>query len=199
MKIYILRHEDRTQDSTFFSPLTELGLHNSKKLSSILKENNINLIFSSPFIRTLQTVHPFLKESNQMVNLEYGLSEIYHPDCIPRNSVGIVLPEYLAKQYNYNPNYETVIKPKEIKYPETKKDCENRMIKVIKEIIEKNWKKDINILIVTHQTLCTKMIKILNKSCENHRKELDIEINNEYKRGQICLIFDDGWTFQKLN
>ena len=37
MKIYILRHEDRTQDCTFFSPLTELGLHNSKKLVDVLK------------------------------------------------------------------------------------------------------------------------------------------------------------------
>lgn len=199
MKIYILRHEDRTQDSTFFAPLTELGLNNSKKLSSILKKNNINLIFSSPFIRTLQTVKPFLKETGQMVNIEYGLSEIYYPDIIPPKSVGITLPEYLAKQYNYNPNYETIIKPNEIKYPENKKDCENRMITVIRDIINKNWIKDINILIVTHQTLCTKMIKVLNKSCENHRKELDIEFTKEYQRGKVCLIFDNGWTFEKLN
>ena len=32
MKIFILRHEDRTQDATFFSPLTSTGLEKSELL-----------------------------------------------------------------------------------------------------------------------------------------------------------------------
>jgi hypothetical protein len=32
MKIYLLRHEDRTQDCSFFAPLTYDGLENAKKL-----------------------------------------------------------------------------------------------------------------------------------------------------------------------
>ena len=38
MKLYILRHEDRTQDCSFFSPLTKEGLNNSIKLIDILKK-----------------------------------------------------------------------------------------------------------------------------------------------------------------
>ena len=57
MKIYILRHEDRTMDCTFFSPLTKKGLENSLSLISLLKEKNISYIYCSPFIRTLQTVY----------------------------------------------------------------------------------------------------------------------------------------------
>ena len=75
MKLYILRHEDRTQDCSFFSPLTLVGLNNSKKLAEHLKKENINLIFSSPFIRTLQTVQPYVKETKISINLEYSLSE----------------------------------------------------------------------------------------------------------------------------
>ena len=59
MKLYILRHEDRTQDATMFSPLTKEGLKNSLNLVDILQDLEIDYIYSSPFIRTLQTVHPF--------------------------------------------------------------------------------------------------------------------------------------------
>ena len=36
MKLFILRHEDRTQDATFFSPLTKIGLDNSLNLMTFL-------------------------------------------------------------------------------------------------------------------------------------------------------------------
>lgn len=199
MKIYILRHEDRTQDCTFFSPLTELGLHNSKKLVSILKENNINLIFSSPFIRTLQTVNAYLKNNNLKVNLEYGLCEIQHPDIIPPKSVGIELPKYLAKHYNYNPEYTSFIKHDGLKYPEETKGLQNRTIKLIRHIIEKYYKTDLNILLVTHQGLCNTILKIINKFSTNYKNKLGLEILNGYQKGKLCLIFDNDWTFKKLN
>jgi 2,3-bisphosphoglycerate-dependent phosphoglycerate mutase len=199
MKIYILRHEDRTQDCTFFSPLSEIGLHNAKKLVPILKENNINLIFSSPFIRTLQTVNPYLKEISQTVNLEYGLCDIHHPDIIPPRSVGVTLPEYLAKHYNYNPEYKSLIKANEIKYPENTKDCEKRMRRVIKSIIENYYKTEKNILIVTHQSLCDTMIKVINKFSNDYRHKLNDEISKGYQKGKLCLIFENDWTFKRLN
>ncbi len=72
MKIYILRHEDRTQDCTFFSPLTKKGLENSAELVPVLVKCKIDIIFTSPFIRTLQTVYPFIKETKIKPYLEYG-------------------------------------------------------------------------------------------------------------------------------
>jgi 2,3-bisphosphoglycerate-dependent phosphoglycerate mutase len=199
MKIYILRHEDRTQDCTFFSPLSEVGLRNAKRLVQVLKDNNINLIFSSPFIRTLQTVNPYLKETNQLVNIEYGLSEIHHQDIIPPKSVGLSLPEYMAKHYNYNSNYNSFIKHNEIKYPENIKDLQNRMIKVIKYIIMNYYKTELNILIVTHQSLCDTMIKIINKFSPTYRHKLSNKISTGYQKGKLTLIFDNGWTFNELN
>ena len=199
MKIYILRHEDRTHDCTFFSPLTELGLNNSKKLISSLKENNINLIFSSPFIRTLQTIDPYLKNSKLTVNLEYGLCEIQHPDIIPPKSVGIELPTYLAKYYNYNPEYTSFIKFNELKYPENTKDLENRTIKIIRYIIKEYYKTDLNILLVTHQGLCNTILKIINKT-SIYKNKLGLEIENGYQKGKLCLIFDNNnWKFKNIN
>ena len=62
MKIFILRHEDRTMDATFFSPLTLKGLENSVELIDDLDNNEIDLIYSSPYIRTLQTIYPYSKK-----------------------------------------------------------------------------------------------------------------------------------------
>ena len=133
MKLYILRHEDRTQDATFFSPLTKDGLENSEKLIELLKELNINLIYSSPFIRTLQTIHPYAKYKNLKINIDYSLSELQHPDLIPPNSYQVTLPKYIAKDFNYNKIYESLIQPTQFKYPED----EQAMMKRVKKILTK--------------------------------------------------------------
>ena len=43
MKLYILRHEDRTIDASFFGPLTKEGIINSNKLEE-------NSLFKMPKI-----------------------------------------------------------------------------------------------------------------------------------------------------
>ena len=95
MIIYLLRHEDRTQDCTFFSPLTKKGLENSIILKDKLKELDINVIYSSPFIRTLQTIYPYSISSGNKINIDYSLAEIQLPDLIPPNSYKVKLPKYL--------------------------------------------------------------------------------------------------------
>ncbi len=46
MKIYILRHEDRTIDASFFSPLTEKGLINANNLCFYLEKIDITKILN---------------------------------------------------------------------------------------------------------------------------------------------------------
>ena len=116
MKIYILRHEDRTMDATFFSPLTEKGLENSIELIDDLKDEKIDIIYSSPFIRTLQTIYPYSKEKNIKINLEYSIAEFQHHKIIPEKSYQVRLPEYLAEKFNYNKEYNSLKYPEEFKY-----------------------------------------------------------------------------------
>ena len=57
MKIYLLRHEERVHDASFFAPLTKNGLINvSSELLEYLDDLNITQIYCSPFLRTMQTV-----------------------------------------------------------------------------------------------------------------------------------------------
>jgi len=198
MKIYILRHEDRTQDCSFFAPLTKKGLDNSIKLVNLMSKCNIGLIYCSPFIRTLQTVYPYAKEKNLKINLEYGISEIHNEDIIPKKAVGISLPEYLAECFNYQPDYKTIIKPTEIVYPEQIKDISLRVMRVLRKIIESYAKSDESIVLVTHQSLCAEVLKIINNSVE-FKNKLEPTVINNYEKGKLSLIYDNGWTFKPIN
>lgn len=196
MKIYILRHEDRTQDCSFFAPLTKQGLDNSVKLIDKLKKHNINLVFSSPFIRTLQTIYPYVKEKGMKINLEYGLSELHHTDLIPPKAVGISLPEYLAELFNSNPEYKTVIKPTDIPYPENNSNVTGRVKEFLRTLFVEYSKTDYNIVIVTHQSVCNSILGLVNKHSNRFKGKLSEKILNNFEKGKLCLIFDNDWTYE---
>lgn len=199
MKIYILRHEDRTQDCSFFAPLTKTGLENSINLVPVLNKKNINMVICSPFIRTLQTIFPFVKESKNKVKIEYGLSEFHNQDIIPKKAVGISLPEYLAESFEYDSTYKTVIKPTEIVYPESEKDMKKRCKRVLKDVISTYFETDYNIIIVTHQSLCRAFLQIVNQKSSSLKDKIDENEINNYKTGKVCKIFDNGWTYEPVN
>jgi broad specificity phosphatase PhoE len=201
MKIYILRHEDRTQDCSFFAPLTKTGLEKSIKLVKYLEKEKINKIYSSPFIRTLQTIYPYAKKNDIKINIEYGLSEIHHEDIIPKKAVGINLPEYLAESFNYNSEYKTLVKPTDIIYPERIINIEERVKRVLRKVITDNLELNNNILLVSHQSLCSTILKIVNNSSDEFKNKLDDSIINNYEKGKACLIYDlkKGWTYKTIN
>lgn len=195
MKIYILRHEDRTQDCSFFSPLTETGLNNSIKLIDFLKKENITKIYCSPFIRTLQTIYPFAKSTNTKINLEYGLCELHHQDLIPKKALGITLPEYLAIAFNSDLDYKTVIKSTDIVYPETNKDVGKRVKKFLQNLIMQNFESCENIVIVSHQSICCEILKIVNKN-----NKIDKSLITTYDKGKLSLVFDTSeWKYKSIN
>ena len=193
MKIYILRHEDRTQDCSLFAPLTKNGLLRAEKLVSLLEGVKIDIVFSSPFIRTLQTIEPYLKETQKKVNIEYSLSEINHADLIPKKAIGMYLPEYIAENYNYNPDYNSFIKPTDIIYPEQFKHVDIRFKKFLGELFNEYIKKDKTILLVTHQSMCCSVLNIVNKY-----NKLDEEVINNYPTGQLTLVYNDNWTYKPI-
>ncbi len=196
MKIYILRHEDRTMDGTFFSPLTQEGLENAVKLVDILKECKIDTIYSSPFIRTLQTVLPYAKSRGIKINLEHSLAEIQHPHLIPVKSYQINLPLYIAEQFNYNPNYTSCLDPTNHIYPENEKCVSQRVKKFMGKLLKESIDDNKTILIVSHQIVCNCLLKIATKK----NRDLCIDCSYNYPKGALTFIFDtDEWKFEPIN
>lgn len=200
MKIFILRHEDRTQDATFFSPLTETGIKNSEKLIHDLEKIDINCIYSSPFVRTLQTVYPYSKKQRIPIKLEYSLSEIQHQDIIPKNSYQVRLPEYMADIFNADKEYNTTFNPEDHKYPEKTEDVEKRVKLFLKNLIQNNYKNpNKNILLVTHQEPCISILKIINHSRKD-KKPVPDKLLEEYPKGKLSQVFEgNNWCFKPIN
>ena len=153
MKLYILRHEDRTQDATFFSPLTKQGLENSEKLIEQLENIGITHVYSSPYIRTLQTIYPYCKKHNIKIKLEYGLCEIQHEDIIPKKSYQVRLPEYMAELFNYDAGYNEKFAPEELSYPENEKKVYDRLRDILKHIISLHGPSNDNVILNTQREM----------------------------------------------
>ena len=197
MKLYVLRHEDRTMDLTFFSPLTKNGLENSIKLIENLEKEKINSIYSSPYIRTLQTIYPYSKKYNIIPKLDYSITELYQEDNIPKKSYQITIPEYIAESFNYDDEYKSITMPDKINFPENIKDFNQRIKFFLKNLIRNNYNSDKNILLVTHQGVVDIIMRLLSKG----NKEIKESVNDlKYPKGALTKIFEDNeWKFKKIN
>ena len=72
-----------------------------------------------------------------------------------------------------------------------------RIKKILYHLIKKYTSTNINILLVTHQSLCKAVLDIII-SCNNDIIINDFIINN-YPKGHITLIFDNKWCFKLIN
>lgn len=195
MKIYILRHEDRTQDATMFSPLTETGLDNSIKLIQDLEDIEFDIIYSSPYIRTLQTVYPYVKKYNKKVNIDYSLCEFQSSYLIPENSYQVRLPEYLAKSFSYNSHYKSIFDPENISYPENEHEVNKRVKSFLTKLMNEHLESRKKVLLVTHQAVCNSILKIATKELEYKHNFTD-----SYPKGGVTKVWDvDEWVYKPIN
>lgn len=157
MKIILLRHEKRGIDVGFFSELTDEGYIDSVNLADKLKKYPIDVIFSSPFTRTLQTVYFTSLTINKKVNVEYGLYEYLH------NIYFQLTPWYYEtkdlKHKNLkkiiNKKYKSVVQKEDFQVLEFENNLEKRIIKFFNYLY--NNYNDKTILIVTHKGVINKI------------------------------------------
>lgn len=74
--LILLRHEERDEDISYESPLTNNGKFNSRyKVVNNLLEYSIDEIYCSPFIRTMETIQPYCEKTGKKINIEWCLAE----------------------------------------------------------------------------------------------------------------------------
>ena len=158
MKLILLRHENRTSDYTFFSPLTELGINNSINLEFPI---DVDYIFSSPYIRTIQTIYPYCMKNNKLINIEYGLKEfLFNPEAVYYNSLNYLYPQW--EKYIYlnniiNNNYKSIIENNIIHIPEIEENLDNRLVNFFNTLLSTSNLLDKTILIISHQGVINKI------------------------------------------
>jgi broad specificity phosphatase PhoE len=163
MNIVLLRHEERADnDIGVFSKLTENG---KKNADSIVLENlskeNIDIIFCSPFIRTIETIYPYCVKNNIKINIEYSICEYLHNRYFiknePRYELNDILNNYSTKDLTniINNTYESLIKKDDLIVLEDEIQLEKR-VKNFFDYLKLNYSNK-NILIVTHKGVINKI------------------------------------------
>jgi broad specificity phosphatase PhoE len=158
MRVILLRHEERGIDVGFYSSLTEHGIINAcNYLPDKLHASKIDVIFSSPFLRTLQTIYPYANLYNKKVNIEYGLYEYLHnPYFLLGNwyyTINDINDSDLKSIINYK--YKSIIKKYDFSVLEDENDLEKRVKKFF-EYLKRNFYNQ-TVLIVTHKGVINKI------------------------------------------
>ena len=170
MKIILLRHEERPDNQVgFMTNLTKNGSKNTHKLANKLQKYNIDIIFSSPYVRTLQTIYPFTKKNpNIKINPEYALQEYLHHSYFLVDNIIYDVRDLFTSDSKYlldhvNLDYKSYISKNELIIPENEKMLENRIMKFMNHIIQKYGNTDKTILLVSHKGIINKIKDIYNK------------------------------------
>lgn len=175
MKLYLLRHEEHDLgDASFYSSLNSDGLDCANKLKYTLEYHNINLLFCSPFKRTLLTIKPYCEMKNLLVNIDYSLYDVNvesKRDLLPSDD------EYILKNMFYISF---------TKFNDIKKDNGFERSQGFLNYLLTNYKDlNFNILLITHGEIIK---NIVNKE--------DFKIPP--MGGLVCLDTDNN-TVEKVN
>ncbi|MDJ0743615.1 MAG: histidine phosphatase family protein [Xenococcaceae cyanobacterium MO_167.B27] len=152
--VWIARHGNRfdfvypewfnTAERRYDPPLSEDGLLQGYQLGKRLQSENINHIFSSPFLRTIQTAHQIADILDLPIKLEAGLSEWFNPNWMsetPQTHPREILED---KYHRIDWNYCSYLHPQ---YPETETEVNYRTGKTAKWLVD-NFPD--NLLLVGH-------------------------------------------------
>lgn len=158
MKLILLRHEKRYIDPGFFTSLTKDGLLNSNDLVDFIEYYDPNVIYSSPFLRTIQTIRPYAVQKNKKVRIEYSLYEYIHAEEFTKDNYMHHVTELNHDVFkDIIDNYEPIIQPEDLKCKENEEDLKKRVYHFI-EILKERHNENDTVLIVSHMSVLN-MIK----------------------------------------
>ncbi|MGF7013884.1 2,3-bisphosphoglycerate-dependent phosphoglycerate mutase [Ornithinibacillus bavariensis] len=148
--IYFVRHAHSiyTPDE-LGRPLSAKGLKDAKHITELLREKDIDLVYSSPYKRAIQTVHGIAQHISKHIILEDNFKE-------RRLSVDPV--------EDFQAAIERVWHDDSFSFPggESNRDAQKRGCKALKNILAENERK--NIVIGTHGNIMVLMMSYFDKT-----------------------------------
>lgn len=178
-----MRHCERDiNNCSFESPLLDVGHINAQQACNTMETYNITKIFSSPFLRTIQTSHYYSKEHNIPINIDYSLCEFVDSDDKHKmySSNNYIIPYELKNTYNINTTH--MIK-NTFNNDETINMCITRVYEFLNNIKKQYEHTDENILLVTHMSIVNIILAITNFTLNDN-----LNIDKYYPMGLITKI-----------
>jgi len=151
--VWIVRHGHRfdfaypewfnTAEKRYDPPLSEEGFIQVQQLATRLKNELVEHIFCSPFLRAIQTAHPIAELLNLPIKIERGLGEWLNPDWMTEYPQ-TVSQQVLIEKYRIDQQYSSRLVPH---YPESELAMMERMGKIANQLVTEFSD---NILLVGH-------------------------------------------------
>lgn len=148
--LWLVRHAQRldfvcpewfeTASYPYDPPLSAQGADYSQTLANKLSQKQIELIFTSPFLRTIQTAAPLARLLQLPIRLEWGLCEWLCREWT--SALPETLPINLLKLYypSIDVNYRSVLLPC---YPETHAELDARINTIADKLVQNNTNRAI--------------------------------------------------------
>lgn len=178
-----MRHCERDiNNCSFESPLIDIGHINAQQLCNTMNLFNITKIFSSPFLRTIQTSHYYSKEKKIPIHIDYSLCEFVdiYDKHLMYSSNNYKICEEWRKTYNIDTSNMLCDK---FDNSESSNGCISRIYNFL-NYIENNYSNtDENILLVTHMSIVNTILAIINKTLDEN-----FDIDKYYPMGLITKI-----------
>lgn len=181
--VYMIRHSEpfkkhkgsiRTNETILLenekSPLSIQGEKLAERMANHKEYKNLDLVYSSNYVRAMSTAKYFASINNLLVNIDDRFNERVHGV----NSWSELPSNFEANQFD-NEDYKTG-------FGESQKEVQNRMYEGLLDIIRNNKGK--RIAVISHSTAIAFLLK---KWCE-------VYYDKEYKfKGKS--FFDGKWNY----
>ena len=151
--LYTLRHERRDlAQPLFHSPLLPEGVRAAETVViEKLEHYNIDVIYTSPFVRCIYSILPYAKKHNIPVHVDYNLYEwLVNPDFENETIQQIEDPSRFASVSNAEIA---------IGYPETETSRRTRVEKFMQTLDSKYADTKLNVLVCSHMDIVHDVIK----------------------------------------
>jgi broad specificity phosphatase PhoE len=137
-------------------PLSALGQSQAVALAAQLSQVPIERIFTSPFLRTIQTADPLARLLQLPIQLEWGLCEWLCADWTRSFPMTTPLAQLKEDYRSIDLAYDSLVIPP---YPETLEELSLRMNMLSLEFLQAN--PEHNILIIAHKGSTLGMVSAL--------------------------------------
>lgn len=171
MKIHLLRHFQR---HPFVYQLTSLNKEGLMRAKTFKFDHPLDAIYSSPFIRCLQSVKPLSISKNLKINVENSLFEHTNSSQFNKLNYNKIVP-MSTDGFNINTNYHSFLPLSEVEYNDEAL-LKQRVKKFIDHLTKQNYE---NVLLVTHKSTVNSIRSIFDES---------IEIDSHYPMGRLTTI-----------
>lgn len=151
--VYMVRHGDSPKEGEERTRvLTEKGRRDAERVTAILMAEEIDVVVSSPYLRSIQTVEMVAQSIGKEVLIYEDLKERRFSSADTRISDGELLP--LLERSFQDPNYA-------LAGGESNADCQARAVKVLREVLDTNEGR--RIAIGSHGAVMTLMMKYFDE------------------------------------